>query len=245
MSNTSYLAPAPGGGLFWGPLTEGRLVRRYKRFLADVELPGGQLITAHTANTGRMTGCCEPGRRVWLSPHSDLKRKHLYTLEMIEMPGSLVGVNTMLPNRLVAAAALAGAISDLKSPVQKLEREVTLGESRLDLRLTDEAGQVTVIEVKNCTLTEDSVALFPDAVTARGSRHLEELAALAGAGQRAVLFVLVQRHDAACFSPADHIDPQWGRRLRAAVAQGVEVWAWQARLGLDKVSLGPKLPVRL
>jgi sugar fermentation stimulation protein A len=244
-AGSGYLAPAPDGGLFWGPLTEGRLLRRYKRFLADVELAGGEIVTAHTANTGRMTGCSEPGRRVWLSPHPDGKRRHLYTLEMIEMPTALVGVNTMLPNRLVAAAALAGAISDIKAPVARLEREVKIGQSRLDLRLTDASGEVIVIEVKNCTLAENNAALFPDAVTARGSRHLEELAALARAGQRAVVFIVVQRGDAASFSPADSIDPEWGRRLRAALAQGVEIWAWQADLRLDGVSLARKLPVIL
>ncbi|UQZ87953.1 DNA/RNA nuclease SfsA [Deltaproteobacteria bacterium Smac51] len=243
MDHSSYLAPAPDGGLWWGPLTEGRLLRRYKRFLADVELATGEIITAHTANTGRMTGCSEPGRRVWLSPHEGAGRKYPYTLEMIEMPTSMVGVNTMVPNRLVAAAAQAGVITDLDAPLTKVEREVKTGQSRLDLRLTDKNGQVIMVEIKNCTLAEDNIAFFPDAVTARGSKHLDELAELAGEGRRAVVFILVQRTDAACFSPADHIDPEWGRRLRAAKARGVEIWAWQADLRLDGISLARKLPV--
>lgn len=243
----TYLSPAPDGGLLWGALTEGRLVRRYKRFLADVELVGGEIITAHTANTGRMTGCSEPGRRVWLSAHPEGTRKHLYTWEMIEMPTSVVGVNTLLPNRLVAAAAEAGIISDLKNPVRKVEREVKIGGSRLDLRLVDAEEEVIVIEVKNCTLAENGVALFPDAVTARGARHLDELAALARAGQRAVIFIVVQRMDANVFSPADRIDPAWGAGLRAAAAAGVEIWAWQADMGLASgtISLARKLPVKL
>ncbi len=240
-----YLSLAPDGGLLWGPLTPGRLILRYKRFLADVELADGQIVTAHTANTGRMTGCSEPGRPVWLSAHPEPGRKRLYTLEMIEMPGGLVGVNTMLPNRLAAAAALAGALPDLKNPLERVEREVKIGASRLDLRLWDAEGRPLVVEVKNCTLAENGVALFPDAVSARGTRHLEELAALARAGQRALIFILIQRGDVEAFSPADHIDPAWGRALRAALADGVEIWAWRAAMGLDRVSLDRKLPIIL
>jgi len=239
----SYLSPTPEGGLNWGPLVQGRLVRRYKRFLADVEL-GGELITAHTPNTGRMIGCSEPGRPVWLSLHEGGQRKYAHTLEMIEMPGALVGVNTMVPNRLVAAAARGGLLAELKGPAQ-VETEVTSGASRLDLRLTDVTGRPAMVEVKNCTLAENGIAYFPDAVTARGGKHVDELAALARRGLRAAVFILVQRADADHFQPADHIDPEWGRRLRAAVAEGVEVWAYRADLNLKTISLGPRLPVVL
>lgn len=238
-----YLSPTPAGGLNWGPLVQGRLVRRYKRFLADVDLEG-ELITAHTPNTGRMIGCSEPGRPVWLSRHEGGGRKYPYTLEMVEMPTALVGVNTMVPNRLVAAAARSGLLAELEGPA-RVETEVTSGTSRLDLRLTEPSGRQVMVEVKNCTLAEGGVAYFPDAVTTRGGKHVDELAALARRGVRAAVFILVQRADADRFQPADHIDPEWGRRLRAAVAEGVEVWAYRADLNLKTISLGPRLPVVL
>lgn len=239
----SYLSPAPGGGLFWGPLAEGRLVRRYKRFLADVELADGRLITAHTANTGRMLGCSEPGRPVWLSIHDRPGRKYPYSLEMIAMPTALVGVNTMVPNRLVARAATEGLLSSVGGGPLKVETEVKVGNSRLDLRLTTAANETIMIEIKNCTLAEDGTAYFPDAVTDRGAKHMDELAALAGSGVRAVVFILIQRADADRFSPADHIDPEWGRRLRAALKAGVELWAYRADLDLTQIKLGRRLPV--
>lgn len=237
----SYLAPAPGGGLYWGPLVEGRLIKRYKRFLADVDL-GGQMITAHTPNTGRMIGCSEPGRPVWLSFHDRPGRKYQHTLEMIGMPTALVGVNTMVPNRLVAAAARAGLLAEFPGP-SMVRSEVVSGHSRLDLRLESSVGEVVMVEVKNCTLAEDGTAYFPDAVTARGSKHLDELADLVRTGTRAAIFILVQRADADRFSPADHIDPTWGRKLREVVELGVEVWAYRADLNMTTVRLGRSLPV--
>ncbi|MDR2945200.1 MAG: DNA/RNA nuclease SfsA [Candidatus Adiutrix sp.] len=238
----TYLSPAPNGGLYWGPLVEGRLVQRYKRFLADVELADGRLVTAHTANTGRMLGCSEPGRPVWLSVHDRPGRKYPLSLEMIAMPTALVGVNTMVPNRLVARAFAEGVVDALGGPV-KVETEVAVGHSRLDLRLTTADNAVIMVEVKNCTLAEDGAAYFPDAVTARGAKHLDELAALAASGARAVIFILVQRADADRFSPADHLDPEWGRRLRAALQAGVEIWPYRADLSLTQITLGPRLPV--
>ncbi len=227
----------------WGPLVEGRLARRYKRFLADVEIDG-RVVTAHTPNTGRMIGCSEPGRAVWLSRHESPSRKYPLTLEMIAMPTALVGVNTMVPNRLMAEAARQGLLRELSGPA-RVETEVASGRSRLDLRLTEPDGAAVMVEVKNCTLAENGTAYFPDAVTARGARHLEELAALVRAGSRAAIAVLVQRADAERFSPADHIDPEWGRQLRLALAAGVEIWAYRADLTLTGVSLGPSLPVTI
>ncbi len=243
-SRPSYLAETPEGGLAWGPLTEGRLVRRYQRFLADVEMAGGEIITAHTANTGRMLGCCEPGRRVWLSEHDNPKRRCRFSLEMIEMPSGLVGVNTMVPNRLAARAAELGLIEETGGPV-RVEREVQYGRSRLDLRLSAPGRPEILVEVKNCTLAEKNVAYFPDAVTERGAKHLDELRALAGGPRRAAILILVQRGDAASFSPADHLDPHWGRRLRLALASGVEIWIYQVQLSLQGLSLGPSLPLAL
>lgn len=242
-SEPTYLSPTPEGGLAWGPLVEGRLVRRYKRFLADVEI-GGQVVTAHTPNTGHMIGCSEPGRPVWLSRHESPSRKYPLTLEMIAMPTALVGVNTQVPNRLLAEAARRGLLREIEGPA-RVETEVVSGHSRLDLRLTKADGTVIMVEVKNCTLAENGTAYFPDAVTARGAKHLEELAALVRAGFRAALIVLVQRADAERFSPADHIDPAWGRQLRLALKGGVEIWVYRADLTLAHVSLGPGLPVAL
>jgi sugar fermentation stimulation protein A len=239
-----YLAETPAGALSWGPLTPGILKRRYKRFLADVELADGRLVTAHTANTGRMTGCAEPGRPVWLSHHPTPARRLPYTWEMIQMPAALVGINTQVPNRLAALAARAGLLAELDGPAE-VETEVKSGASRLDLRLTDRWGGTVLVEVKNSTLAEGGTAYFPDAVTARGVRHLDELAVRARAGERTALLIVVQRGDAERFSPADHIDPEWGRHLRRARDQGVEVWIYRAELTLQAVTLGPRLPLVL
>lgn len=241
--NESYLAVTPQGALTWGALLQGTLVRRYKRFLADVELPGGVVVTAHTPNTGAMLGCCEPGRPVWLSDHVEqAARKYRYTLEMIHMPDALVGVNTGVPNRLVKAAALAGAIKEFPYPAE-VRPEVRRGDSRLDLLLASPGLPDTLVEIKNCTLAEGGTAYFPDAVTARGAKHLRELAAVARVGERAVIFVLVQRSDAERFSPADHIDPEWGRVLRQVVREGVEVLAYRADLDMQGIAIGTRLPV--
>lgn len=240
----SYLSPTPGGGLHWGELTAGVLVRRYKRFLVDVLLPDGSAITAHTANTGAMLGCCEPERPVWLSRHDGAHRKYPFSLEMIAMPSALVGVNTGVPNRLVKAAVAAGVVDELPVP-DEIAAEVRRGDSRLDLRLGYAGRPDTLVEVKNCTLTDNGVAFFPDAVTARGARHVDELTRLAARGERAVIFIVVQRGDAETFRPADHIDPEWGRVLRRAVREGVELLVYRARLDTETVSLDKRLPAEL
>ena len=238
----SYLSPTPDGGLYWGPLIEARLVRRYKRFLVDVELTDGTPLTAHTANTGSMLGCSEPDRRVWLSRHDQPHRKYAHTLEMIEMPSALVGVNTGVPNRLVKAAALAGRIAGFPFPA-RVSCEVRHGESRLDLLLEKEGEPPTFVEIKNCTLAENGTASFPDAVTARGARHLEELANVVREGKRAIIFILIQRADVVRFLPADHIDPEWGRALRRVLAEGVELLAYRADLNCETISLGERVPL--
>ncbi len=235
--------PAPR--IAWPPLTAGRLIRRYKRFLADVRLETGETVTAHCPNSGRMTGCAEPGRPVYLSCHDNPRRKHRYTWELIDMPASLVGVNTLVPNRLVARAAAAGQIPGLDGTAA-LRPEVAVGRgTRLDLCLTDAAGRRTFVEVKNCTLVEAGRALFPDAVTTRGRRHLEVLADLRQAGHRSLVFFLVQRMDAGSFSPADAVDPAYGRTLRQAVDRGVAVAAWDTVIDLEGIGLGRRLPVVL
>ncbi len=240
----AYLSPDGKGGLLWGRLFEGVLLRRYKRFLADVRLIGGEEVVAHTANTGSMLGCSRPGRTVWLSRHDAGARKHPFTWEMIDMPATRVGVNTGVPNRLVKAAALAGRIPEFPFPAA-IRSEVSLGNSRLDLLLSAEGRPDVYVEIKNCSLAEDGVALFPDAVTARGAKHLEELAGIAAQGCRAVLFVLAQRADVVRFKPADHIDPHWGQTLRRAIDAGVELLAYRADLTLEGVAIGERLTVDL
>lgn len=237
-----YLAPDGNGGLLWGGLVEGTLIRRYKRFLADVELAGGGQITAHTANTGAMLGCSEPGRRVWLSRHDSATRKYPHTWEMIEMPTSIVGVNTAVPNRLVKAAIAAGRIPELPADAT-IKSEFSYGESRLDLVLSPRSGPDIFVEIKNCSLVEDGVAYFPDAVTVRGAKHVRELAGIAQSGRRAVVFILVQRTDAARFSPADHIDPGWGKALREALRLGVELVVYEARLDTTGIAVARTLPL--
>jgi sugar fermentation stimulation protein A len=229
----------------WPPLTAGTLVRRYKRFLADVRLADGTVVTAHCPNSGKMTACNEPGRPVWISHHDNPRRKLAHTWELIEMPDSLVGVNTAVPNRLVADSIAAGAVPELAG-YDRVRREVKVGESsRIDIRLDASDRPACFVEVKNCTLVENGVAAFPDAVTTRGLKHLHELAALAAAGFRSVIFFLVQRMDAAVFRPADAVDPAYGAGLRAVLADGVTALAYDVRLDLAGIRLGRRLPVEL
>ena len=237
--------PARLTGIALPPLIPGRLLRRYKRFLADVVLDDGREVTAHCPNSGRMLACSEPGRPVYLSYHDNPRRKLKYTWELIAMPDSLVGVNTQLPNRLVASAIETGQVRELAG-YRDIQREVKVGEhSRLDIRLRSGDGNDCYVEVKNCTLVENGVARFPDAVTARGRKHLGELGRLAAAGHRAVMFYLVQRVDAVVFKPADDIDPAYGQALREAHAAGVEIVAYDVRIDLDGIALNQPVKYRI
>lgn len=236
---------ADGSEIFWPRLFPGKLIKRYKRFLADVQLENGPTVTAHCANSGTMKACSEPGRPVYLSFHDNPKRKLKYTWEIIAMPDSLVGVNTLVPNRLVKQSIEQGLVAELTG-YAGVRPEVAIGNgSRLDLLLTGKRGETCFVEVKNCTLVEGGRALFPDAVTARGKKHLVELTRLAGEGHRCAMFFLIQRMDAASFQPADQIDPAYGKALRQAEASGVELLAYDVRLDLQKIALGRRLPVIL
>ena len=236
----------PGNILMpWPELIPGVLERRYKRFLADVTLGTGETVTAHCPNSGRMTGCSLPGRPVYISPQNSPKRKLRYTWEIIDMPCSLVGINTQVPNRLVFQAAQAGIIPEL-SGYDTLRREVRAGDhTRFDLALYGEGGKTCFVEIKNTTLVENDAACFPDAVTTRGKNHLVELRKLVGAGNRAVMFFLVQRMDAARFMPADPIDPAYGKELRKAADAGVELVAYDVHIDLAAIRLRRRLPVIL
>jgi len=231
----------PQEGLPWPALIPGRLLKRYKRFLADVETEKGTL-TAHCPNSGSMQTCSEPGRTVYVSFHDDPKRKLQYTWQLIDMPTSLVGVNTQVPNRLVHQSILSGMVAELTG-YDELSREVKAGpNSRLDLRLTGAGRRPCFVEIKNCTLVKGGTALFPDAVTTRGHKHLLELQRLVAEGCRCVMFYLIQRMDARSFKPADHIDPAYGQALRQVVKQGVEVLAYDVHIDLRRIVLNRRIP---
>lgn len=226
-------------------LYRGVLVKRYKRFLVDVKMDDGALVTAHCNNTGSMKGCSEPGSRVWLSYHDNPRRKHKYSWELVETRECLVGINTLLPNTLVARSIEAGVVPALAG-YDSLRREVTVEKgTRLDMVLYKDGTPPCNVEVKNCTLVRDGVAAFPDAVTERGRKHLFALAALREQGERAVIFFLIQRPDAVRFTPADDIDPAYGKTLREVAAMGVEIEAWRARVTEHCVALECSLPVDL
>ena len=228
---------------FTHPLIEGILLRRYKRFLADVRLDDGSIVTAHTANTGAMTGCSTPGARVWLSDSRNPRRKYPLTWELVESPtGGLIGINTLSSNHLVKEAILDGVITPLQG-YQKIASEVLYGSenSRIDLMLVDTSGNRCFVEVKNVTLAEDGIGRFPDAVSARGSKHLRELMEMVRQGHRAVLLFCVQREDVRTVSPADEIDPCYGSLLRQAEHTGVEILAYGARVSLEEITLHHRL----
>jgi len=233
------------GFLEWPKLVRGILVKRYKRFLADVRLDSGKIVTAHCPNTGSMTGCSESGQPVYLSRHDNPRRKLKYTWELIEMPTSLVGVNTLVPNRLVFLAAAAGLISELAG-YETVEREVKVGSnSRLDLRLSNGEKDRCYVEIKNCTLVDNGVARFPDAVTTRGLKHLAELERLVDFGCRCVMFFFIQRMDARVFEPADQVDPDYGKGLRRAVKRGVEILVYDVSIDIAGIQLNRNIPCSL
>lgn len=228
------------------PIVEGRLVRRYKRFFVDVELADGALVTAHCPNTGSLLGCLEAGSRAILRDSQDGQRKLRYTFQAVEVGGTWINVDTSLPNRVVREAVVAGRIPTLAG-YDQVRPEVPYGRSsRIDLLLSrNRSKKLCYLEVKNTTLATGRTALFPDAVTERGLKHLSELASMVAKGHRAVQLFFVSRADTRRFRPADAIDPEYGRGLREAAARGVEVMAWSARVRPESIELGRCLPVEL
>lgn len=206
------------------PLISGILLKRYKRFLADIQLPDGEVVTAHTPNTGSMLQCAVPGHAVLISVSDNPKRKLKHTLELIQVNGYWVDTHTQRSNRLVEEALIAGRIAPFAG--YRVVREYRFGKSRLDFFLEKENERV-LLEVKNVTLCDAGVALFPDAVTTRGQKHLCELRDAVKQGWRGVVFFLVQRGEATSFSPADHIDPTYAQLLREVAADGVEMMAYR------------------
>ncbi len=229
---------------FPDPLTEGRLIRRYKRFLADVEIAGEGKVTAHCPNSGSMTGLAEPGSIVILSRSANPDRKYRYTWELVRVGRGWVGVHTGRPNQLVEEAIRGGRISEL-SGYAELRREVPYGKnSRIDLLLTGKKG-LCYVEVKNTTLYHEGFARFPDAVTERGQKHIKELARMVAEGHRAVLVFLVNRSDCGKMGPADHVDPQYGKLLRWGAEEGVELLAYRTKITKREIAVEKPLPVDL
>lgn len=230
------------------PLTPGKLLQRYKRFLADVELASGEVVTAHCMNSGSMLGLINPGNPVWLSPAANLEAKLRWKWEIVEVEGVAVGINTGHPNRLAAEAIAAGQIPELLG-YRSIRREVKFGQenSRIDLLLDDHQAGLppAYVEVKNVTLKEGKAAAFPDAVTARGAKHLRELAAMRAKGARAVMFYIAQRADCTHFSLAERIDPAYAEAFRAARAAGVEAIAYQCTVSPAEICIDRPLAIRV
>jgi len=225
---------------FPSPLITGTLIQRYKRFLADVQLPNGTTVIAHCTNTGSMTGCKTPGSPVCISRCDNPGRRLAYTWEMIRINGGWVGINTMHPNRLVAEGIETGALRELQG-YGSIRREVyTRQETRLDICLQGTRG-LCFVEVKNVTLAIDGTAAFPDAVSARGTKHLKELIRLKRKGHRTAVVFVIQREDCNGFRPADEIDQEYGRWLRRAARAGVEVLPYQASVTPEEIVLTTRL----
>lgn len=225
-------------------LLPGRLIKRYKRFLADVQLDTGGIVTAHCPNSGSMTGCSTPGCEVRLSTSDKPSRKLKYTWELVSVGGYWVGINTARPNYLVREAIESGVVKELQG-YPLIRPEVPYGKnSRIDLLLRGPNG-FCYVEVKNVTLKVGDDALFPDAVTTRGQKHLRELMEVVRNGSRGVIFFAVQRGDCLSVRPADLIDPEYGRLLREAVRNGVEAVAYQALVTPKEILLVRPLPIIL
>lgn len=224
-------------------LLQGRLIRRYKRFLADVELPDGR-ITAHCPNTGSMLGCDEPGMAVWLSEHDNSRRKYRHTWELVEArPGVLVGIHTGRTNRLVREGIESGIISELGG-YDGLRPEVAYRNGRFDFLLTGGDRPPCYVEVKNVTAAvEKGIAIFPDARSTRGTRHLRDLIEMVKGGNRAAMVYCAQRGDVSEIRPADAIDPDYGAAMRDAAGAGVELLGYRCRVGVDGIRLETPVPV--
>ncbi|MET0294952.1 MAG: DNA/RNA nuclease SfsA [Phenylobacterium sp.] len=227
------------------PLVRGRLVQRYKRFFADVVLEDGTALTAHCPNPGAMLGLNAPGLPVWLSKSDDPKRKLAHTLELVEVDGGIVGINTMHPNRLVAEALAQGRIAEVAG-YQRIRREVKYGAaSRVDFLLESDARPPAFLEVKNVHLMRTAgLAEFPDCVAARSLKHLKELEAEVAKGNRAVMLFVIQRTDCTAFEACAELDPKYAAGLEMAARAGVEVLCYDCEISQTAVRLARPLPWR-
>ena len=225
--------------IFSPPLIPARLLRRYKRFLFDALLEDDTEITGFCPNTGSMRGLTEPGSRIWLSQHNTATRKYAHALELVEADGTVVGVNTAMPNRLAEEAILAGLVPKL-SGFSTLKREQRYGRnSRIDILLEDTTKGSVHVEVKNVHfIREAGLAEFPDSVTTRGAKHLDEMGDLVETGRRAAMLFVIQRADCNRLRICSDLDPAYGRAFARAIARGVEAYA--VRCALDRVKITPE-----
>ena len=220
----------------------GILIRRYKRFLADITLETGETLTVHCPNSGSMRGCSEPGSPVIISKSDNPGRKYAWTLEMVQHQDIWIGVNTALTNKLVHEALANGVIHDF-GPIRSIRPEIKVSaRSRLDFLLKTEKRKI-FLEVKNCSLAENRTALFPDAVTARGTKHLLELERLRQEGNKCAVLFCIQRSDADRFTPAASIDPLYAETLWKVRDNGVQVLAYQAEVKPKEVTITTQLPL--
>lgn len=229
---------------FSSPLIQGILIKRYKRFLADVQLADGSIVIAHCPNTGAMTGCAEPGWKVWLSPSNNPKRKLLYTWEVVLTDKHhWIGINTHKANALVKEAIQENKISELVG-YANLKAEVKFGEenSRIDFLLTDFEKADCYVEVKSVTLLDNNVGYFPDAKTIRGQKHLRELSLIASQGKRAVLLFCVQHSGIQSVQVAKQIDPDYAKELKQAMLSGVQILCYGCKISSEKIYINQSLP---
>ncbi len=213
-------------------LSSGILLKRYKRFLADIQLDSGEIITAHCPNTGPMTGVCEIGSPVQVSHSDNPKRKLAYTWEMIKINQTWVGINTNIPNKVIKLALEKKILPELANDYTTIKPEVPYGEnknSRIDFLLTGENKKPIYLEVKSTTFAEANLALFPDTVTTRGQKHLKELMNLVP-DNRCVMLYFINRSDCDLFAPGDRMDPEYGKLFREAVKKGVEILPYRFKI---------------
>ncbi|MBB65575.1 MAG: DNA/RNA nuclease SfsA [Waddliaceae bacterium] len=227
------------------PLISGTFIKRYKRFFADIQLESGEIVTAHCANSGRMTSCIHEGWPVLISYDPNPKRKLSYNLELIHNGSCWICVHTHRANKIVAEALENKQISSLEPSIE-IRPEVRVGDSRLDFQVTQADGSLCFVEVKSVTfLSEEACYRFPDAVSTRAQKHLESLMKLVDEGYRAVIFFLIQRSDGEILAPADHVDPKYGSLLRQAVQHGVEVLAYETNIDESSIELGREVSICL
>lgn len=224
-------------------LIHGTLVKRYKRFLADVQLDTGKIVVVHCTNSGSMKTCIEAGAEVYLSPADDPKRKTQFTWEMIKIGGNWIGVNTSIPNLLAYEAIKKQQISGLEG-YTSVRREVTYGNSRIDIFATNE-NEECFIEVKNVSMKVGEWARFPDAVTTRGKKHLKTLIEIRKAGMRAVMLYVIQRTDVEIFGSARDIDPDYAETLVKAYENGVEIFPVMAEVSPERIEIIKSIPFDL
>lgn len=229
-------------------MQSGRLIKRYKRFLADIELDNGRQLTVHCPNTGSMKNCADPGSEVWIQDTGNLKRKYPFGWELVQVEERFWAcINTGRANALIREGIETGVITELQG-YTSIRQEVKYGDenSRIDLYLEDAQQPPCYVEIKNVTLLEQSgIGTFPDAVTTRGAKHLRELMLMVSSGYRAVLMFCVPHTGIEQVHPADHIDPEYGQLLRQAAAAGVEVYAYGATITPQQVTISHPLPVCL